>query len=59
MSEYISIQRNGNVALVYINNPPVNAGSLAVRRGILEAIELVDPDWCRPYRCGKNVYCRL
>ena len=44
MSEYISIQRNGNVALVYINNPPVNAGSLAVRRGILEAIELVEHD---------------
>ena len=44
MSDYISIQRNGNVALVYINNPPVNAGSLAVRRGILEAIELVEHD---------------
>ncbi len=37
-----------HVLLIEINNPPVNAGSLAVRSGLLNAIEHLadDPDLC-------------
>lgn len=42
MSQRITLERDGNVALIYINNPPVNAGSLEVRRGILDAVRQVE-----------------
>ncbi len=35
----VSIERSGGVAIVTINNPPVNAVSHAVRSGIVEAIK--------------------
>ena len=36
MSNLVSLKRDGNVALITIDNPPVNALSSAVRAGILE-----------------------
>lgn len=44
MNTPITLERDGNVALIYINNPPVNAGSLAVRQGLLDAIKQVEND---------------
>lgn len=35
----ISIEREGEIMVVVIKNPPVNAGSLEVRQGILHAVE--------------------
>lgn len=35
---------HGNIALVTIDNPPVNALGVAVRQGILEAVERADAD---------------
>ncbi len=34
----VTLERNGAVAAIVIDNPPVNAGSAAVRRGLVEAI---------------------
>lgn len=44
MNSCITLERDGNVALIYINNPPVNAGSLEVRKGLLKAISTVEND---------------
>jgi 3-hydroxyacyl-CoA dehydrogenase len=43
----VALSRDGNIAVITIDNPPVNASSAAVRRGLLEAIETVDasPDY--------------
>ena len=41
MSNPTTVETDGDVAIVVINNPPINAGSLAVRRGVIEAIEKV------------------
>jgi 3-hydroxyacyl-CoA dehydrogenase len=37
--EVVRVERDGDVAVVLIDNPPINAGSLEVRRGVLAAIE--------------------
>ncbi|WP_019450214.1 3-hydroxyacyl-CoA dehydrogenase NAD-binding domain-containing protein [Cupriavidus sp. BIS7] len=39
MSTQVRTERIGDVLAIFIDNPPVNAGSLAVRQGVLEAIE--------------------
>ena len=46
INDVVSIERQGPIALVSLNNPPVNAASHAVRSGIWEAIETLqdDPD---------------
>ncbi len=44
MSAAVTLQRLGSVALVTIDNPPVNAISHAVRAGLLEAIVAADED---------------
>jgi 3-hydroxyacyl-CoA dehydrogenase len=44
MSEPVSTRRHGDVAIVLANNPPVNALSAAVRRGLVEAIEAAEAD---------------
>ena len=38
MGNAVTVQFEGDVAVVVIDNPPINAGSLAVRRGLVEAI---------------------
>ncbi|XHO84583.1 3-hydroxyacyl-CoA dehydrogenase NAD-binding domain-containing protein (plasmid) [Azospirillum sp. A29] len=42
----VRLERDGGVAVIVIDNPPVNAGSTAVRRGLLDAVATVaaDPD---------------
>src|SRR5271165_4375537 len=44
MSELVKYARNGNVAVVTIDNPPVNALSPGVPEGILEGIEQANAD---------------
>lgn len=44
MHQRVHIERDGDVAVVVIDNPPINAGSADVRRGLLEAIETVGRD---------------
>jgi 3-hydroxyacyl-CoA dehydrogenase len=40
----VRIERAGAVALIVIDHPPVNAGSLEVRRGLLAAIQAISAD---------------
>ena len=37
----VSIRRNGKIGYVEVNNPPVNAIGLALRKGLLKAVEWV------------------
>ena len=40
----VRLERDDRVGVVVIDNPPVNAGSAAVRKGILDAIHIVSQD---------------
>ena len=40
----VRVEREGNVAVIVIDNPPVNAGSHAARQGLLAAVREVDAD---------------
>ena len=51
----VSIDPRGDLALVVIDNPPVNATSRAVRAGLLEAAERIDKD---PAIRGAILMCR-
>ncbi len=42
--EVVACQRHGEILLATIDNPPVNALSVDVRRGILAAIEMADAE---------------
>ncbi|WP_421980895.1 3-hydroxyacyl-CoA dehydrogenase NAD-binding domain-containing protein [Roseibium sp.] len=44
INDVVSIERQGPIALVALNNPPVNAASHAVRSGIWKAIETLQDD---------------
>ena len=44
MTQRVHLERDGDVAVIVIDNPPINAGSADVRRGLLEAVELVKSD---------------
>ena len=44
MSDLIQLTKNGNIAIITINNPPVNALSPGVPEGISQAIEQIDKD---------------
>jgi len=44
INDPISIEELGAVALVCINNPPVNATGLAVRQGLQQAIEVLNSE---------------
>jgi 3-hydroxyacyl-CoA dehydrogenase len=41
---HVRIERQGDVAFIVIDNPPINAGSIEVRRGILEALGTLEAD---------------
>ncbi|HET9652010.1 MAG TPA: 3-hydroxyacyl-CoA dehydrogenase NAD-binding domain-containing protein, partial [Usitatibacter sp.] len=40
----VLLERHGNVAVLVIDNPPVNATSQVVRAGLLEAVQAVEAD---------------
>jgi 3-hydroxyacyl-CoA dehydrogenase len=44
MNQRIRIERDGDVAVIVIDNPPINAGSAQVRAGLLRAVQAVDAD---------------
>ena len=44
MTEPVSYERRGNVALITIDNPPVNALAQPVRAGLLQAVVAADDD---------------
>ena len=39
----VRIERDGDIAVIVIDNPPINAGSSAVRKGLMAAIASVKP----------------
>jgi 3-hydroxyacyl-CoA dehydrogenase len=44
MNAPVRLERDGDIAVVIIDNPPVNASSAAVREGLLAAIDTVRSD---------------
>jgi 3-hydroxyacyl-CoA dehydrogenase len=44
MTQKVRVERDGRVAVILIDNPPINAGSAEVRRGLLEAVQQVASD---------------
>ena len=44
VSDKVAVERDGDVLVILIDNPPINAGSLSVRRGVLDAIGLLAED---------------
>ena len=44
MTSKINIHHEADVMVITVNNPPINAGSTEVRKGLLEAIELFQND---------------
>jgi len=42
--EPVRVEREGDVAVVLVDNPPVNAGSIGVRRGLIAAFRAIDAD---------------
>ncbi|MBY6047815.1 3-hydroxyacyl-CoA dehydrogenase NAD-binding domain-containing protein [Vannielia litorea] len=44
INDVISIEREGPLALIVIDNPPVNAAGHAVREGLWKAVEAVEAD---------------
>src|SRR5258708_26945123 len=44
MSDLVQLSKDNDIAIIMINNPPVNALSPGVPEGISEAIEQIDKD---------------
>ncbi|PYX87746.1 MAG: hypothetical protein DMG68_10785, partial [Acidobacteria bacterium] len=44
MSELVQLTKENGIAIITINNPPVNALSPGVPEGIYQLIELIDRD---------------
>ena len=44
MSPAVRLERDGDIALIFIDNPPVNASSVAVRQGLAAALAEVSGD---------------
>lgn len=44
MTSRVHLERDGETAVILIDNPPINAGSALVRQGLLAAIETVRND---------------
>lgn len=43
-AQVVRLERDGDVAVVVIDNPPVNASTLDVRTGLLRAVRAIDDD---------------
>ena len=44
VTDKVAVERDGEVLVILIDNPPINAGSLSVRRGVLDAIGMLGED---------------
>ena len=44
MTSRVHLERDGEIAVIVIDNPPINAGSAAVRQGLMAAIETLRSD---------------
>ena len=44
MSDPVTLSKSGTIAIVEINNPPVNALGQAVREGLLDAVRQAEAD---------------
>ena len=44
MTSRVHLERDGEIAVIVIDNPPINAGSAAVRQGLMDAIETLRTD---------------
>jgi len=44
MTARVHLERDGEIAVIVIDNPPINAGSAAVRQGLMAAIETLRSD---------------
>src|SRR6201987_4569209 len=44
MSDLVQVTKNGDIAIITINNPPVNALSPGVPEGISDAIDQIEKD---------------
>lgn len=44
MSTLVRLEKDGDIAVIVIDNPPVNAASLNVRQGLLACIEMIQAD---------------
>ena len=62
MSELVSLSKDGEVAIITVNNPPVNALSPGVPEGIASAVEAISKDPERQSRSAdrrrKHLHCR-
>lgn len=44
MTPRVHLERDGGIAVIVIDNPPINAGSAAVRQGLMAAVETLRND---------------
>jgi 3-hydroxyacyl-CoA dehydrogenase len=44
MNPVVHLERDGDIAVIVIDNPPINAGSAAVREGLMAAIAVLKSD---------------
>ena len=44
VTDKVGVERDGDVLVILIDNPPINAGSLSVRRGVLASIAMLAED---------------
>ncbi len=58
LTKLVDYQREGDLAIVTIDNPPVNATSTAVRTGLLHAIRSAEADQCNKglIRCAGRTF---